>query len=140
MASSRGCSLAHCSAVGHAAAAAAASLASALPTRPTCLRRNTSRRSNAAATAVASTSERVSPCVHCRDAEVRVDAPALCVGAVRVAQCAADLPNPCRRRRQGPAEEARGDCAVDHPRLGFLYVMAAQCCLAGRPEAAVGCC
>jgi len=27
--------------------------------------------------------------------------------------------------------------AVDHPRLAFLYVMASQCCLAGRPEAAV---
>ena len=28
--------------------------------------------------------------------------------------------------------------AVDHPRLAFLYVMASQCYLAGRPEAAVG--
>ena len=27
--------------------------------------------------------------------------------------------------------------AVDHPRLAFLYVMASQCHLAGRPEAAV---
>ena len=27
--------------------------------------------------------------------------------------------------------------AVDHPRLAFLYVMAAQCCMAGRIEAAV---
>ena len=28
--------------------------------------------------------------------------------------------------------------AVDHPRLAFLYVMASQCCMAGRIEAAVG--
>ncbi|MBX7432838.1 adenylate/guanylate cyclase domain-containing protein [Mycobacterium sp. Y57] len=28
--------------------------------------------------------------------------------------------------------------AVSHPRLAFLYVMAALCCLAGRPETAVG--
>jgi predicted ATPase/class 3 adenylate cyclase len=28
--------------------------------------------------------------------------------------------------------------AVNHPRLAFLYVMASQCCISGRPEAAVG--
>ena len=28
--------------------------------------------------------------------------------------------------------------AVDHPRLAFLYVMASQCCMTGRIEAAVG--
>ena len=28
--------------------------------------------------------------------------------------------------------------AVDHPRLAFLYVMASQCWIAGRIEAAVG--